>query len=572
MCGFSVLQYPTHQHAADLYKLHDKFVAFRGRDAAASLVVKNLFFKHNRLEIIGGAAGAQPHVVGDSVLVFNGEVHNFKELASELEAGWDPVSDTVVLHEILLRQRHELFARIEGFFAFVFYDVRREALVVGRDIYGEKPLFYNENLKSLRFSSSMNVVSDLTSTPILSCFKYLASRKARLNPRTLYPFAKEVRPGSILFIDYKTRQLVDRIDLLGQMEKRIEKLVNSTQFNFDEAFEKVFNRAVACRTIADFPIAIALSGGVDSTAVATSLYKQQLNGQISAYTVQCGDKTLDETPTVRVNSSLMSYGLNIVEDDSNWKPIIMDYIKCLEYPIWDFSFLSFGSLYRAASRHNKVIIEGHGPDELVGGYDDILYVMATEAFCRLRFAKAHEYLTMAKRIRNSRIKGNLYLRFAMHLARATYKSYRRNLDGYFAFYKVKLNEVLRAFDRISMLHGIESRSPFLSIELFCLLKSLPISSRVSTEGTKQIIRRYIHRSVSGVSLPIVKIGFTSSWAKSEAPARHVIDEKNSSMRIKALVRCIVFLRSLSLFSRQASLAALSFLAFYAVAKNERQSI
>jgi asparagine synthase (glutamine-hydrolysing) len=555
MCGFSVFELNSHLLDSDAKSLHSKNVSYRGRDEFGLIHNGNLLFLHNRLNIIGGANGKQPYF-RDNVLVFNGEIHNFVSLSKKLINNPSNIaSDTEFLYYLIEGKQFELLSQIEGFFSFVFFNVLENTIYLGRDYYGEKPIFFNKDLSQIKISSSARAISRLTKTPLLSSFVYAISPRKRLSSNLMFPESQEVFPGSVLSISLTTRsfKLIYEINPPKYIYPKV---------STEKIFEKNFDLAVRARLLSDFPICLALSAGLDSNAIAVSMHKQKIS--IPSYSFVLNDTDFSESLNININN--LNYKFNnfkIYESKKNDLGDIYNVIKVLEFPIWDYSFVSYSQFYKSAAENNKVIIEGHGPDELIGGYEDFVMMLATQSLLSLKLKKTRFLLSMYSEIANARVNKNIYYKLLKNLILSIFIERKKSETAYFSFYRKKLTQTLRAFDRISMLHGIESRSPFLSTSCAHIFYNLPSSMRLSNKGLKTIVRNYIEKNFPKFKFLKTKIGFTNSDSQKLHYPFEII-KKYGPSSLFFLSKCFLVIAKLIPSLAFFSFNILNFLSFYSV--------
>jgi len=331
---------------------------------------------HRRLAIIDlSSAGHQPmcdEKRGLSV-VFNGEIYNFRELREELEGlgyAFRSESDT----EVLLAAYHfwgtDLLSRLNGMFAFALYDANKETVFIARDRAGEKPLFYHMGRETLHFGSELKALLADTSLPrrinkeSLDC--YLAMGYVPGDRCMLEGFNK-LPPGHALLFDLKkgaskvwrywrlpefyppvNSGLVDEVGLLDELESLLED-------------------AVQRQLLADVPVGVLLSGGVDSSLVTAMAVRA--SSQVKTYTIGFpGNGVLDETEHAR----LIARHFGTQHTELMAEPAIADLLPMLAHqydePIVDSSMIPTFLVSQLVRQECTVALGGDGGDELFGGY------------------------------------------------------------------------------------------------------------------------------------------------------------------------------------------------------------
>ncbi|MEM9051063.1 MAG: asparagine synthase (glutamine-hydrolyzing), partial [Bacteroidota bacterium] len=258
-------------------------IALRGPDAKGTNISPNCWLEHRRLSIIDTSSDSNQPMVRDSYsLTFNGEIYNYRELREELIGKgkiFKTQGDTEVLLLGLMDQGVDFLKKINGFFAFAFYDSVTNELILGRDRFGIKPLYYSVHAEEVIFGSGLGTI-----TPFLSDKKidhdslslYLSLSYVPF-PRTILEGVSKLKPGTALIISenrreeityYNLNQLPKAKDSYETAQKRVkELLVNS----------------VKKRMVADVPVGTFLSGGVDSSII--TLLASKLNPKIPTFSI-----------------------------------------------------------------------------------------------------------------------------------------------------------------------------------------------------------------------------------------------------------------------------------------------
>lgn len=344
-------------------------MAHRGPDAQGTFIKNNVFLGHRRLSIIDTSSRAnQPFKHKDYVLVFNGEIYNFKFLKEKLEKKghkFSTSSDTEVLLKSYLEWGEDFVDRLDGMWAFCIYDIKKDKFILSRDRIGEKPLVYYFDENKFIFSSEI--------PPLLKLLeenekKISYARLAQFNlynfshmPYDLTPFEKvnKVRPGYNLII--QSGKMAHKKYLRIEKKKIKEPI---------KEFKEKFRKCVEQTCISDVPVGIFFSGGVDSSLVAKFLP----NKNIRAY---CFGMDENDTEITRARKVAKILGLELKEvylkDTKIYKNVvnsIKEVIKQYGEPINLLQILYSDLLLNEMKKDGiKVAIGGNGADELFYGYD-----------------------------------------------------------------------------------------------------------------------------------------------------------------------------------------------------------
>lgn len=351
----------------------------RGPDDEGRWSSPELALGHRRLTIIGlDREGRQPMVSrsGVSVLVFNGEIYNYLELAEELEQLERPCDrrfDTAVLLEALETWGTEALPKLNGMFAIAWYRPHRRSVLLARDRWGKKPLFWGtfpstDGRSHLAFSSELRTFARLSGGPPppdpLGIARYLAY-DGMPGERTVYSTVSKVPAASWVEVDpegglrghgtyWRFEPRIDPVDPEAAAERAAERM----------------SRALELRLRSDVPVGLFLSGGMDSSLLA-AVWRQRCPGQtIRTFTVGFEDESYDERGAARLmaravgaeHHEIMLSGRQLEEG-------LESVLDRLPEPFGDPSIVPTSLLCRFAREHVTVAIGGDGGDELQAGYD-----------------------------------------------------------------------------------------------------------------------------------------------------------------------------------------------------------
>ena len=389
-------------------------------------------FGHQRLAIIDIDDEAnQPMKFQNLTIVFNGEIYNYIELKKELiDEGvkFDTCSDTEVLLKGYVKYGYSFLNRINGMFAFSIYDEVEKKLILVRDRFGVKPLHYTTQDSVFYFSSEIKPLIKIKNNieKNLNIYNSFFDEMATdYDEETFIKDIYQVEKGSIIEI-YNN----------GINKK---KWYHGNDFSFDESLlkskektlellENTLTSAIDFRMRADVPICLTLSGGIDSTTIYT-LIKEKLNKDITLFTyIHPGSPTNEYK---KVKKLVDSYGDGVVtvqsEDSNNFKDIEDD-LDAVEFPIWGLSTRAYVDMYNTIKKAGfKVVIEGHGSDEQLGGYPYMVQSAFYDYLKRGNFFKAYEMLKIGRSTGHSGL-GNKYDFMFKKFSKAIAKFIIRNKD------------------------------------------------------------------------------------------------------------------------------------------------
>jgi len=502
----------------------------RGPDAEHAASGQHNTLLHARLAIIDPRPEADQPMTnerGDISIVYNGEVYDWDHWAAGLRAAgvtFRTRSDT----EFILRGYEawgieKLLERLRGMFAFAILDARQGKAYLARDRMGEKPLVYSEVGGELAFGSLVRAV-----LPFLPVEKrelspegidaYLAHRYVPA-PRTIFARIQRLENGHYLEFDLRTRRLVKRRYWHQGPE--------------EGSWLAALDESVRMRTIADRPLGLLLSGGVDSTVIASRLAEQKLTS-FCCFTAAFPGSEFDESERARGTAAALGlpYQAVVVPDD-----VERDFarvVAALDEPFADPS--SFPSWYLAqeVSKHVKVVLVGDGGDELFGGYKRIARHLRTAWRNGFRFplpirpsldgGKLATELRMSWRDAYSlRFSGFAPAQRAfLQGSKPVFTSYWREPDAGdespvdellaidFANYLPEY--ILRKSDLCTMAHGLEARAPMLDHRFVGRLLVVPPEQRF-TRPPKALLQSALDPRLPGDFFGRKKRGFNPPLRK-----------------------------------------------------------
>jgi len=490
--------------------------------------------------------GHQPMVSaeGTDVLVFNGEVYNFRELRCELErAGrrFRSTSDTEVVLEALACWGFSALARLEGMFALAWYRPRERRLVLARDPVGIKPLHWWAADGVVVFGSQYDQVvrhrrchRSRVDASALRLYLRLGVLPA---PYGLLHDTGQVEPGHALELTVGSEPKVRAFRPLPSPASPGQRLRGR---DAEAAVGEAVHRAVERQMVSDVPVGVFLSGGIDSPLVAGSMPTGP-DGAVPAFSIGCDDPTMDESAPATAYAR--AFGLDhhlrtITGQDA--LALVDDVAQAYTEPFGDYSSFPTLLVSALAAEQVKTVLSGDGGDELFWGYPRFAKVRRTRPWFHLpRPARVAAYaatkpLPTARRPARGILFGSLgdwYLdahsglrdddlaTLAPGLGRLPPTFDRFCLDGVPGddelMQWMRSNElachlpmVLQKVDRASMFHSLEVRVPLLDLDLIDLAARVdPSAALVGTDG-KLVLRRALETKVPAGSIPRAKRGFT----------------------------------------------------------------
>jgi asparagine synthase (glutamine-hydrolysing) len=326
---------------------------------------------HARLSIIDlSAAGHQPMIdpLTGNAIVFNGEIYNFRELRQGCERDGERFhsgTDTEVLLALYRRHGQKMLGHLRGMFAFAIWDEGRRQLFLARDRVGKKPLNYAITPSGLVFASELAslachpAVSREQDPEALELYFQLQYIPA---PRTIYRQVRKLPPAHYAVYDQRGLTVAPYWDV-----SFLPKRKGISEEEALAGFEEKLREAVRLRLVADVPVGVLLSGGVDSSVVVAIM--AGLSPQaVKTYSIGFRDEEFNELPYARMVAEL--YGTEHCPEvvDGTAEGLLGEIVRHYGEPFADSSAVPSFQVCRAARRHVKVVMNGDGGDELLGGY------------------------------------------------------------------------------------------------------------------------------------------------------------------------------------------------------------
>jgi len=532
---------------------------------------------HRRLSILDlTSAGWQPMATSDGryYIVFNGEIYNYLELQTQLKAlGYEfhSHSDTEVLLAAYAQWGAKALTQLVGMFAFAILDTWENTLFLARDFFGIKPLYYTYWQDGLAFASEIKALLQLPGVNRhvnpQRLYDYLHSGLTDYGGETLFANIQQLPPSHFLKISLDNPQQPE-ISRYWQLD-----INQNLDITFTEAtahLRHLFLENIQLHLRSDVPVGAALSGGIDSSAIVMAM--RHLQGeqlQLHTFSYIASDANLSEEQWVDVVTDAAATIVHKVQPSP--EELITDLNTLIELQDQPFGSTSIYAQYRmfqmAKTANIKVMLDGQGADELLGGYRPYLAARLASLLRQGKWGTANQFLQQATKLPDTNQK-KLFLRalalllppslqaavrqliqkdviptwlnidwFTKHqIVPKTYQSQQcpeiLRSELHQALVETSLPMLLRYEDRNSMTHSIESRVPFLTPAFVNFVFALPEEFIIANDGTSKAIFR---QAMRGIVPDIIldrkdKIGFATPeqrWLKTLRP--WVEDVLNSEM-------------------------------------------
>ena len=603
MCGIFGFNFKDESLAKEMVGV----LKHRGPDGDGVFFDEFITLGHTRLSIIDlSDAGRQPMTNVDKsiFLSFNGEIYNFKELRSELQKKgkvFTNQTDTEVVLRGYEVWGEKVFEKLRGMWALALYDKYKNKIILSKDFFGIKPLYYYFENNVLIFSSEISAIKTFwdkknikTSFSDFGISSYFVLGYA-LSPFTVFENIKKIKPGEILIFDVLKKEITSSNISWDFKGGELGGGVNPAKL---ADFEQVMKESVERHLLADVPVGVFLSGGSDSTLIALILKKLGVN--ISAFTVRIKEKK-DADFAKKIAEFAKLSQEEVVLNEQNFGELYDEVFLKLDEPIADTSLIPSLLVAKEASKKVKVVLTGEGADELFLGYERHRNLLGLSKIGNFfpnffKFPERDFYLQYLKpifrRVRllyfytkkdllgayleNASIdsdfgdKKNVYKYFSERARK------ERNCDESFFDQKFYLpDNLLKKTDFATMSHSIEGRVPFLDKEVYQFSKNLDKKYKLQNgsppDGGKKIIKDYlasnippelIFRKKEGFSLdPRIYI-FKNREQEIKEAIKFMLDLDIVSVSQKALFRALNDSVYLKFILNKFPQTAFSWLAFY----------
>ena len=369
MCGIAGITWNDTQLAARMAAR----IAHRGPDQSGLYADGQVTLAHQRLSILDlSDRGRQPMCSNDGsiALVFNGEIYNFIEIRQELEAKghvFQSECDTEVIVQAYLRWGTECVQHFNGMFAFALWDRQREEIIMARDRIGIKPLYYalTNDSRNLVFASEIKAVLECAqvSTDIdpESLYQFLGFEFVPA-PNTIFRKVHKLPPGHILRWQRGRPPIVERY---WRLQIRS---VRRSRREHEQMLRELLERSVRRQLIADVPLGVFLSGGLDSSAIVSMMSRLGV-APLDTFSLHYEDASFSELEYAQYVAEKFHTRHHVIKIDPITPDLIATCCWHLDEPMTDLSAMPFYLLCQKVKEHVTVCLSGEGGDELFCGYD-----------------------------------------------------------------------------------------------------------------------------------------------------------------------------------------------------------
>jgi len=475
-------------------------LAPRGPDGSGLFQMKNVAFAHRRLKIIDLTEHAQQPMVDNQLglsIVYNGAIYNYPELRKTLtEYGYQFFShgDTEVILKAYAKWGKDCVNHLQGMFAFAIWERDTGKTFLARDRLGIKPLYYNEQPNAFRFSSnlpSLLAMGDIdTNIDSVALHHYMHFHAVVPAPYTILKGVRKLPPATYMEIspDGKQRETC-------YWKLNFETSPEEQKLSFNDWRDQVLDSlrtAVKRRLVADVPVGVLLSGGVDSSLIVGLLAEQ---GQHGLQTFSVGFETVgDEKGDEFQYSDIIAKHFDtehhkIFVDSNRLLSELPHCVKAMSEPMMSQDVIGFYLLSQHVSKHVKVVQSGQGADEVFAGYHWYPPMLQSQnpinEYTKLFFDRNHAEYTEAINARF--VEDDYSLAFAKHHFEQAGAPHSLDKVLRLDTTIMLVDDPVKRVDNMTMAWGLEARVPFLDHELVELAARVPARYKAEPEG-KYVLR------------------------------------------------------------------------------------
>lgn len=558
MCGINgIITQASTSLTRDTLEQMNTLIFHRGPDADGVFVSEDqkVGMAMRRLSIIDLNTGSQPIYSEDKkkVLVFNGEIYNYKKLKRQIaEKGveFKTTSDSEVILKLYEKYGTASFSDLDGMFAFSIYDETLNKVFIARDYFGEKPLYYSKDATTFLWASELkSVIKTLPKLPQLDkkAVQLYFSLTYIPAPYTIYQGVSKLEPNHFLEVDctdlsVKQHSISQQFQSYPDLSKK--EAVSTT--------EKMVRESVASRSVADVPLGTFLSGGVDSSIVSLCL-SQSHTSKIDTFSIGFEKKSFDETDKSKlVAKQIGSNHHEFIVANNDLDAEMGEILLNFDEPFADSSALPTYLVSKMTSKYVKVALTGDGGDEVFGGYNKYMMGRLNKSYTKLLPEKLHTYvadsslLNISSDNRGFRFKVKKFIDavgyhpdYYFNIISLAFQQKELgillkntlNKENLFNTYKEQLSykpgslryfrevdrlvslegDLLVKVDRTSMLQSIECRAPFLNKNLWNFTNQVPEHFLLKGWDKKHLLKEafkeyfpkdFLNKSKKGFGVPV----------------------------------------------------------------------
>lgn len=524
MCGIAgIMTISGEEPSASLLENLNKALAHRGPDGSTNFIINSVGLAHTRLAIIDIDGGTQPFSAKSKItdentsLIANGEIYNYIELKLNMDqVDFQTRSDCEVPLHLYLRYGLEFARYLRGMYAIAIFDPVKDSLILARDPFGIKPLYYAETEMGFVFASEPQALfkADLVKPKIRNAARdELLQLRFTVGAKTIYEGVYRLLPGET--IEIHCGRIAKRI-LTSSFSQSVPEILTE-----DAALQKLDHILFDSMNIhqrSDVPYGMFLSGGIDSS-VLLALMSRLNDTPVQAFTAGFSETVVsDERAHAQFLANAVGakfYDVEFSEDDF-WS-LLPACVLAMDDPAADYAMLPTFKLAAAARDAGlKVILTGEGGDELFGGYGRYRRARRSRFFGG-RPMRERGVLDGIGVLRRNSSQWRKEYSFAEKASKNPERTLLQVAQATDCLDWLP-NDLLNKLDRCLMANGVEGRVPLLDSELARFAFGLPDNMKVRRQKGKWLLRKWLKKALP-ISKPFsVKRGFTvpvGNWIGNE---------------------------------------------------------
>ena len=505
MCGIAgIIAVPGLEVQADRLEALATALAHRGPDGQGMYISGTVGLIQVRLAIIDLEGGGQPlFSPAKTALVANGEIYNYLELKADLaDAVFATHSDCEPMLHLYERKGIDFVKDLRGMYALALHDPRTDRVILARDPFGIKQLYYAETPEGVVFASEAQALiaaGFVTPAVIKQARQEIFQLQFSCSADSIFPGIRRLLPGEVLVVEQG--KIVER----HAFPLKAEKIRTWNEDDAIRRFDEVMTDSVLVHQRADVPYGLFLSGGVDSS-VLLSLMARLNSTPVLAFSAgfpQTGlrdERSLARTLAEKTGAEFVS--VDVTEQDF-WT-LLPDIAAAVDDPAADYAIIPSYILAREAKKSVKVVLCGEGGDEIFGGYSRYRTAMRPWPFGHTMRRKGR-FDPFAKVLREPLTGWRKRLADSERLAQGNSRLGRVQAIDCAEWLP---NDLLIKLDRCLMAWGLEGRTPFLDREVAAFADSLPDTLKVRGRMGKWVARRWLKKNLPEAGPFDSKRGFT----------------------------------------------------------------
>lgn len=564
MCGY-VIAIGNGSDLINSVRKSTEITSYRGPDETTfyNNLDEKIYIGFNRLSVMDPENGSQPLMNTDKniIICFNGEIYNQFEIRNELKKNniyfKTKSLDTEVILKGYLFYGEKIFTKLDGQFSISIIDLKKKKIILARDKFGEKPLYYFKDSNKIIVGSDLTIYKNFKDIDLsfdnknIKKFFIYSSVPA---PNTIFKNIYKVKHSEVVSINIPSKEIVK----YNYFIPKILKDKNDSVDYYIDKIDSLLDKSVKSRLITDSKIGIFLSGGLDSSLI--SYYGNKYNNDLNFFSISVKEESFDEIHKAKKMARFFSKENNSIELNQNkFDSEYENILNLLDEPIGAPTFIPMYYLSRNASKHIKSVLSGDGADEIFGGYENFKYINLISHINNFRinkilgkFTKLINFLPISKKNLSNDFKIRRFTQGIVHDRKfqntmflsplsledlndlfnenillddllddvCDFEKKYANVDSfeknYLYFVDFYIPDIICArADKASMLNSLEIRSPFLNPEILEFSLSLPKKMRYLLKD-KLILRMLAQKKISKDFMKLKKGGFTfpiQKWLK-----------------------------------------------------------